>query len=77
VREQLDNKGFIVPVGDSAALGRTIRKIFVDYTRALEWSLAVAVSARKRYSVDAMVDAHLALYERVLRSPPRRLTECD
>jgi len=75
IPEQLDEQGTLVPPGDVEALRRAIEGVFKAYPDAAKKASAAAQSARKRYSVDSMVDAHIDLYEGVLRRNPRKLME--
>jgi glycosyltransferase involved in cell wall biosynthesis len=74
VREQVDQFGIVVPPGNLAALVDALARMIRDYGQFSDLSDAMARSARERYSVGAMLDAHEELYSRVARRtlPPIR-----
>ena len=65
IREQVDQFGIVVPPGNAAALTDAIARMIRDYGRFSALSEVMSTSARERYSVGAMVDAHEELYRRV------------
>jgi glycosyltransferase involved in cell wall biosynthesis len=74
VREQVGQFGIVVPPGSAAALADAIARMIRDYGKFSALSEAMSMSARARYSVEAMLDAHEDLYSRVTRRarPPIR-----
>lgn len=75
VPEQLDGCGVLVAPGDVGELTLAIADVLGAYDEAARRTVPAAASARNRYTVDAMVDGHLALYRQVLGRPRRRLAE--
>jgi glycosyltransferase involved in cell wall biosynthesis len=75
VREQVAQFGIVVPPGNAAALADAIARVIRDYGSFSALSEAMSRSARQRYSVESMLDAHEELYSRVTRRapPPIRL----
>jgi len=75
VPEQLDGHGTLVAPGDTRELTRAIARVFGAYDEAIRRAISAAASARSRYTIDAMIDGHLALYRQVLSRPSRRFLE--
>jgi glycosyltransferase involved in cell wall biosynthesis len=59
-------EGSLVRPRDSAALAAAIDKIFADPPRAAELGAAARHRAQECFSLERMVDAHLALFARLL-----------
>lgn len=75
VPEQLDGHGVLVAPGDVGGLARAIAATCCTYDDAIGRAALAAARVRARYTVDAMVDGHLALYRQVLARPRRGLLE--
>ena len=58
IREQVDQFGIVVPPGNAAALTDAIARMIRDYGKFSALSEAMTSSARERYSVGSMLDAH-------------------
>ncbi len=67
VREQVAGYGAVVAPRDSQALADALEHVCANYAGLTRQAAAVSAAARRRYSVAAMVDAHEALYEELLR----------
>jgi glycosyltransferase involved in cell wall biosynthesis len=67
IPEQLGSDGALVPPGDARALSMAIQRVLGAYPSEAA-TRATAQRARARFGVDAMVDAHIELYERLVRS---------
>jgi glycosyltransferase involved in cell wall biosynthesis len=65
---QLRGDGVLCPPGDADALWKAIDTAICNYPLLSERAEEVSKRARKRFSVDGMVDAHIALYEAALQS---------
>lgn len=65
VPDQLAGHGTLAPAGDSRALAAAMSQVMVNYGDALERARRGESFARRHYSVDAMIDAHLDLYYRL------------
>jgi glycosyltransferase involved in cell wall biosynthesis len=76
IPEQLNGFGTLVEPNNFALLAEAIRWVTSNYGAALRNAESASESSRARYSVDAMIDGHLALY-RALLSRPRRPTFRD
>jgi len=65
VAEMVAGAGIVVPVGDTAALGRALEHLTTgeDATR---WGERAAAVARERFSVETARDRHLSLYTDLL-----------
>lgn len=74
IREQVGEFGILVPPGDAKQLAEAIQRMIREYDSYRRLSRDMAESARRRYSVDASVDAHERLYDRIVRGngPVRR-----
>jgi glycosyltransferase involved in cell wall biosynthesis len=75
VPEQLDGHGTLVSPGDVGELTHAIAEVFGSYCDAVRHTVPAAEHARAHYTVDAMVDGHLALYRRILALPRRGIFE--
>ena len=62
VPEQIGSYGLTVPPGDSAALAAAIETIFVNRHRYQAIAAEIRAYAENKYSPEAMVAGHLALY---------------
>lgn len=56
--------GFVVPPDDVASLARAMAEIASDRGRAFAMGKAARARAVARYSLDAVTDAHVAMYKR-------------
>lgn len=65
---QLRGEGVLCPPGDADALCKAIEIAIRNYQLLSERAEEVSKLAKKRFSVNGMVDAHIALYEAVLHS---------
>jgi glycosyltransferase involved in cell wall biosynthesis len=61
-----DETGFLYPVGDRATLARLTHRLLDDPALAERFSAAAQRRIREHFSVDQMVQRHVALYERLL-----------
>lgn len=61
--------GYLLPVGDVDAMAAAGARILCDDTRRKEMSIAGRALAEERFSIDSVVPAYEALYERVLDTP--------
>jgi glycosyltransferase involved in cell wall biosynthesis len=68
VAEMVADTGLLVPPGDVGALAAALVELTTG-ARATDWGRRGAVVARERYSVEVARDAHVALYQQLLRSP--------
>jgi glycosyltransferase involved in cell wall biosynthesis len=73
IAEQIGDHGEIVPPGDAAALSQAIANVFSDYGTAVSRADQAAQGARDRFSIEAMVEAHVRLYQNVLSGQRRRM----
>ncbi len=71
VAEMVAGAGIVVPPGDADALRRALEELMTD-DRAAQWGERGATLARERFSVEASVGRHLALYEGLLDARPGR-----
>jgi glycosyltransferase involved in cell wall biosynthesis len=71
VREQLAGFGVVVPPGDTEQLARGISGVLEGYADHVRRAPEMSQSARKRYSIAAMVDGHERLYESLSTRPQR------
>jgi glycosyltransferase involved in cell wall biosynthesis len=62
----------IVPAGDARALGDALRKLLADRATLTEMCVRARAATQGRYSWDAVAQAHIELYERLLQAAPRR-----
>ncbi len=62
VREQLHGFGRIVPPGDPDALAQGLADVMDAYAQYVARSHEMSATARRRYSIVSMVDAHEQLY---------------
>jgi glycosyltransferase involved in cell wall biosynthesis len=58
--------GFLVPVGDSAAMAQRLELLFNDEALRTRLGCAAAVHARAHFNLDRQVDAYLAWYQEIL-----------
>jgi glycosyltransferase involved in cell wall biosynthesis len=65
---QLREDGVLCPPGDPDALCKAIDTAICQYPLLSERAKEASKMARKRFSVDGMVDAHISLYEAALRT---------
>lgn len=72
IREQLAGFGIITRPSAPLELARAIRSMITNYPLYASRAAAASRSARQRFSVDRMVDSHLALYDHVLVLRPSR-----
>ncbi|HEY3414557.1 MAG TPA: glycosyltransferase family 4 protein [Armatimonadota bacterium] len=63
--------GWLVPVDDDAALADAMRSVIADPSAAALKGAAGRILMERSFSVDAMVEGNLAVYEKVLRRDPR------
>lgn len=61
-----EETGFLYPVGDRATLARLTHRLLDDHVLAERFSAAAKHRIREHFSVDGMVQRHVALYERLL-----------
>lgn len=66
IPEQVQDAGVLVPPGDDAALAAAILRLTSDYPGYVTKTQARAGEVRQEYSVEAMVDRHLELYQSLL-----------
>ena len=66
IAEQLAGFGLLVQPGSPPELARAIRSLIKDYSAYTDRAAEASRSARQRFSIDRMLNEHLALYERVL-----------
>jgi glycosyltransferase involved in cell wall biosynthesis len=66
IREQLAGVGVIVQPRAPHELAQAIRSIVVNYPVHASRAAAASRSAQHRFSIDRMLDEHLALYQQVL-----------
>jgi glycosyltransferase involved in cell wall biosynthesis len=62
--------GLLVPPGDATALVHAIERVFEDENFAVALGAAARRCVQEHYSIDRMVDDHLALFRRVLTIAP-------
>jgi glycosyltransferase involved in cell wall biosynthesis len=62
----------IVPSGDSQALGEALRELLADRAALTEMCVRARAATQGRYSWAAVAQAHIELYERLLREAQRR-----
>jgi len=73
VREQLGRFGVIVHPGNADQLANGLRHLLDNFARYAAEGEAMSRSARERFSIDHMVQAHVALYrDLAVRSRPVR-----
>lgn len=65
VHEQVGSFGAVVTPGDAKALARGLERVMDDYSSLLGAARAASETAVKRYSVEAMIDRHEALYTKL------------
>ncbi len=58
--------GFLVPVGDGAAMAQRLELLFNDEALRVRLGHAAAAHAREHFSLDRQVDAYLAWYQEIL-----------
>ena len=61
-----EQTGLLVPPADPAALADALALLLDDSTRRERYARAAREHARREFSIDAMIDAHVKLYEAVL-----------
>ena len=59
--------GMLVPSRDAQAMAKALKAAIADSTRRKKIGDAAFRRARDQFSMDAMVDGHLAFYEKVIR----------
>ncbi|HXQ00615.1 MAG TPA: glycosyltransferase family 4 protein, partial [Solirubrobacteraceae bacterium] len=62
----------IVPAGDARALGAALRELLGDRAALTEMCVRARAATQGRYSWEAIAQAHIELYARLLRDAPRR-----
>lgn len=67
IPEQVQAAGVLVPPGNDAALASAILRVTSDYPGYLTKTQARAAEVKQEYSVEAMIDRHLALYESLVQ----------
>lgn len=67
IPEQVQGAGVLVPPGDDAALASAILRLTADYAGYVTRTQARAGEVKQEYSVQAMIDRHLELYESLVR----------
>lgn len=72
VREQLGGYGVVVPAGQVRPLAAAISQVIEHYDQFANQGEAMSREARKRFSIENMVDRHLELYTRLLDQPGAR-----
>ena len=77
VREQIGEYGAVVAPGHSTALAQGLEEVCARYARLTDRAQAVSLAAQRRYSVDAMLDAHESLYEELIERGRSRMRRHD
>jgi glycosyltransferase involved in cell wall biosynthesis len=77
IPEQVGDAGILVPANDVAALGAALQTLAMNYGTYLEAATARSKRVAEEYSVNRMVDRHVALYESLLRSRDRHRSGLD
>ena len=74
ILDQVGPHGYLVRPGDPAALADTIARALVDVAGGCIRHAEISRYATERFSVEAMVEGHLALYQRLFdeAKPPAR-----
>jgi glycosyltransferase involved in cell wall biosynthesis len=72
VREQLGGFGVVIPPGQVRPLAAAISRVIEHYDEFANQGEAMSREARKRFSVENMVDRHLKLYTRLIVQPGAR-----
>jgi glycosyltransferase involved in cell wall biosynthesis len=73
IRDQLGGFGTVVPPGDVDQLAKAIAEVIDHYVRFIDNAEAMSQYARRRFSIDAMVESHLEVYRSLLeQKEPRR-----
>jgi glycosyltransferase involved in cell wall biosynthesis len=72
IREQVAGFGIITQPGVPAELARAITSMIRTYSSYATQAAAASRLAEERYSIERMLDAHAALYERVCALDDRR-----
>jgi glycosyltransferase involved in cell wall biosynthesis len=73
IAEQIGDHGEVVPPGDAAGLSQGIANVILDYGTAVSRADRAAHRARDRFTIEAMVEAHVRLYQNVLSGQRRRM----
>lgn len=63
--------GWLIPVDDDAALADAMRAVIADPGAAILKGAAGRILMERFFSVDAMVEGNIAIYQKVLRRDPR------
>ena len=63
-----DKTGLLVPVRDAEALANAIFRLIENIKLRHQMALAGRRLAEERYSIERIVDSHLALYETLLKN---------
>lgn len=63
-----DRSGLLVPPGDSVALADALAAILDDSDRRERYAREARELARREFTIDAMIDAHVRLYESVIEN---------
>ncbi|MCP4546404.1 MAG: glycosyltransferase [bacterium] len=71
-RAVLEGVGSLVPAGEPAALAAAVERYFSDHPLKTSHGRAARFRALSRYTVSAMVDAHLQLYRNLRRTASDR-----
>jgi glycosyltransferase involved in cell wall biosynthesis len=71
IAEQIGDHGEVVPPGDAAGLSQGIANVILDYGTAVSRADRAAHRARDRFTIEAMVEAHVRLYQQVLSGQRR------
>ena len=67
IPEQVQDAGVLVAPGDDAALASAILRVTSDYSGYVAKTQSRACEVREEYSVEAMIDRHLELYESLVQ----------
>lgn len=72
IPSQVGEFGVTVPPGRPEAIASALRDVIARYDDFVAMAPRASAAAAARFSVSAMADAHLSLYEQLLRGSPAR-----
>ena len=72
-----DDSGFLVPLGNAAAMVASIQKILKNPKLQQEMGVQAAQVARQRFCLEKMVDNYLSWYQEIFLTPNSRERRCS